>query len=656
MFLRNALALIVGGVAMEISAAAVSYGWRDTMPAGPDIEALGYGEGRYFALSSGRFAYSSNAIDWVESAAPTNRYISDVVFANGRFVAVGLDPGFSAPYQERKPIILVSTNGTDWASHQAVGSDLQRIAYGKGVFVAAGNNTLLTSTNDDNWVSTKPGVAYLQLNSVEFVGDRFLALGSFGLALESTNGISWNTVSLPTSARLFATAQGEDMTVVVGDGVIFSRSLERQWSESLSWPGCWIKDVAFGNGRFVAVGVLSMFWLSTIHVSTNGIDWTSVLPGGFHPILNIVFLEGQFVATGNNGTILTSTNGFDWTIRRGGVPTLLWSVAEGNGTIAAVGGFFNGVGTVLTTSGDLTWQSQPYTNANYLLRVLYTNGTFLAVGSGGRVSISADGKNWAAHTTAISDWLYDVIYARGTYVSVAHNQVQWSTNGVAWTQSVVSANAGIYLSHLGFGNDTFVAIGEFGEVFCSTNLLAWVPGNTGSTQRLSSIAFGRELFVAVGDAGTILRSSDGMAWTSQSAPTTNALNGVRFIGDRFIAVGNAGTILSSVDGVAWEVAASGVTTDLYDAAFAQNRLWIVGWKTVLISDVLAPCLSSSSRLPDGRFRFHVDFAFRPYTLQVSSDCQSWEIVPNSHIARNGNCVIVTTDPNASTRLYRALIE
>lgn len=630
--------------------------WRDMMPSGPWIDALGYGAGNYRTFSNGRFAYSSNAIDWTEVAAPTNRFIGDVVFGNGVFVAAGMDPGFNVPYQLRKPLVLVSSNGLDWVAHQLPGDDLRRAAFGNGVFVAVGSDNILTSTNGHDWFSTKPA-GFLQLSSVDFVGDRFLALGNLGLILESTNGLSWVPASLSSSVYLTAAARGGDTTVVVGDdGGMFKRTPGEGWSSVGIDDERNHADITYGNGRFVAVGGLGLIGLSSILVSTNGSDWMDVQPGRFHWLTRIVFTNGQFVAGGNNGTILTSTNGMEWTIRRGGVPTLLWSLAEGNGLVAAVGGIFNSFGTVLTSSGDLTWHSQLYTNYNYLLRVIYTNGTFLAVGSGGLVSESADGTNWTARPTALTDWLFDVVYAQGVYVSAARNRVQWSTNGVDWNSAIASTNVNAYFAYLAFGNGKFVVLGDQGNVASSSNLIDWVAGHTGSTQAVNSIAFGQGVFVAVGNAGTVLRSSDGLAWNTHATFTTNDLRGMRFIGDRFFAVGSQGTILSSLDGIAWEISPSGLTTDLYDVALARNRIWITGWGTVLISDPLVPSLSSPHCLADGSFRFRVDFAYRPYALQSSTDGGGWNEVPEEDLTRSGVWCTVHSPTNASMRIFRAVVE
>jgi hypothetical protein len=63
----------------------------------------------------------------------------------------------------------------------------------------------------------------------------------------------------------------------------------------------------------------------------------------------VTYGDGQFVAVGSLGTILTSTDGTVWTTRNSGTTIYLISVTYGNGQFVAVGK----KGVILTSKADI---------------------------------------------------------------------------------------------------------------------------------------------------------------------------------------------------------------------------------------------------------------------------------------------------------------
>ena len=58
--------------------------------------------------------------------------------------------------------------------------------------------------------------------------------------------------------------------------------------------------VAYGNGRFVAVGIGDIF------TSPDGVNWTARTSVTSNYLNGVTYGNGRFVAVGNFGTILTS--------------------------------------------------------------------------------------------------------------------------------------------------------------------------------------------------------------------------------------------------------------------------------------------------------------------------------------------------------------
>ena len=98
--------------------------------------------------------------------------------------------------------------------------------------------------------------------------------------------------------------------------------------------------ISYGNSEFVAAGEQS-----TILTSPDGATWTSRNPGAVLPLLGIAYGNGRFVAVGFVGTILTS--GTVVTLALGPAP--VWSA---NGMSLALDGPV-GSNYVIQASSDL---------------------------------------------------------------------------------------------------------------------------------------------------------------------------------------------------------------------------------------------------------------------------------------------------------------
>lgn len=154
-------------------------------------------------------------------------------------------------------------------------------------------------------------------------------------------------------------------------------------------------------------------------------------------------------------------------------------------------------------------------------------GIFAAVGQGGAIFTSNDGKTWTTPTSVPSG---PDLYAVTGY---AANQNNPTNPSLLW-----------------------IAVGAGGNSIYSTDLTSdtWTVGGSinQTTQNLHSITHNGGTFVAVGDAATILSTTDGITWTPHpiTTVTSNNLNGVTH-GTYYVAVGDSGTILTSADGNTW---------------------------------------------------------------------------------------------------------
>jgi hypothetical protein len=210
--------------------------------------------------------------------------------------------------------------------------------------------------------------------------------------------------------------------------------------------------------------------------------------------------------------------------------------------------------------------------------VKYVGNYFLAAGKNGHLCYSRDGKSWklspsdAANPKGYS--LYDVAYgstekAGNVFVAVGqYNTLLYSNDLTKPWQAVpkISGTGWLGLNSVTFAQDKglFVAVGDAGKTWYSTDGVSWSPGHPQLVINTDyrRVIYANGLFVTVGSYGDIWNSSDGMNWTHVGGNDKyNSLNDIIYsstngagdkIGDnQFIAVGDNSEIWSSKNGSDW---------------------------------------------------------------------------------------------------------
>lgn len=164
---------------------------------------------------------------------------------------------------------------------------------------------------------------------------------------------------------------------------------------------------------------------------------------------------------------------------------------------------------------------------------------------------------WSPLPSPVSVPLHAVAAAgHGGFVAVGEGgTLLTSTDGRTWmdTPSPTSAT----LRGVAAGGTGYVAVGDGGVVLASIDGTAWVSGESRTTGRLNAVAWTGTYYVAVGAApkallsGLILTSTDGLLWTDRTPADVRPLYGVAGRDGHALAVGWTGAIAESPDGVAW---------------------------------------------------------------------------------------------------------
>ncbi len=439
---------------------------------------------------------------------------------------------------------FVKADGLDywtWGNPLPQGAPLYSCAYGKGTQVAVGNRgTVLTWTNLGSWrlqtLRNEP-----QLLSVTFGGDRFVAVGV---------GI-WSS--------------GDGFTWTKADSAI-------------------LKAVAYGDGRFVAVGRSG-----SIFTSTDGVLWSSSYSGTTRQLNGIAYGGGVFVAVGDSGVLLYSLDAVTWSSVSGFAEGLdVVTCAEGSWL--ALGGSSTGSPVALVSKDGANWQRLTRNGDAHPSGLCYGQGKLFTTGSSGLFN-STDGTNWMPTYSEPPTALYGVIQTGNGFMAVGDSGlIITSTNALNWVRETVGTLEP--LMQIASGNGTYLAAGSHGAILTSTNGLDWIQHNAARTVDFGGLAFGGGRFLACGsDAGVpgLWVTTNGTAWSPKPSPTTNSISGIEYADNRFLAFGRAnftgtGFIFVSQDGEQWEPAAVGPADEIQSVAFGDGRFVAVGRSgTVLLS-------------------------------------------------------------------------
>lgn len=316
-----------------------------TGPAGAFTIYISAGEnGSYgpdWSMIEKRVAVGSELPDaehWVKAHvdAILDFYLYGVAQGGGNYVAVGRKKLSSSP-TGLTSVILHSTDGKHWSEIQDTGNPwLQKVHYADGRFVAVGETGVaLTSATGESWEEVTPAESRWWPTDVTYGNATWVAITTQH-ALWATDINSWSSTRVPDSFDLHGITFGQDHFVAVGgwteaNAKIFTSPNGQDWTMVESSTTGTLEDVAYGNGRFVAVGH------ENIYYSDNLSEWNIIPNPAAGRLLGVEFNNGVFVAVGAEGSMLTSPDGAAWTEITSGTSLWLEDVNIAGGGFIAVG-------------------------------------------------------------------------------------------------------------------------------------------------------------------------------------------------------------------------------------------------------------------------------------------------------------------------------
>ncbi|MNW31566.1 Endo-1,4-beta-xylanase A precursor [compost metagenome] len=220
----------------------------------------------------------------------------------------------------------------------------------------------------------------------------------------------------------------------------------------------------------------------------------------------------------------------------------------------------------------------------------YLNSTWYLAGSKGvlRTTTPQIPSSWApVHASLNNTLIQDMVYnpAEDRYVMVGGDRA-YSYIGNAAPAVVFTGSSGLDFYRLAYGDGVYVATtytpDQPSRVYRSVDAVNWNLVYTAPSVRvITDIVYGNNKFVAVGDEGKAYVSSDGVAWTQNNAVSDNsiALNSVIFAAGQFYTAGQREKVAVSTDGLSWQEdpGNSGIMADYADIAVADGKAVAAGY-------------------------------------------------------------------------------
>ena len=538
--------------------------------------------------------------------------------------------------------VITSTDGIEWrTNHTGAGYRLSDVVWGDGIFVAVGGEVgfefspglgvILTSSDGLNW-RERHREDYLTLEAVVWTGTQFVAVGIGDRILLSSDGLVWSEVQLEESESIWDLAWNETVIVAIGRDSFFGGTPSfftsedgEEWQEFPFGRDYAPSSIAASGGRFVAVGSQS-----DALVSDDGFAWTvapyessaefeivvgeenrflaigrdvvGTSPDGYAWVVEINSTESRvngaawlgdgYLAVGEDGFMMSSPDGSVWTqfSEKAFDHAGTWEIDElamGGSTIVGVG-----AGIITGRHGtEWSWQSAPG-DVNPV-SVIWTGSAFWGAGSDG-ILMSIDGVHWAQMLLDYDLRLFDIVSNRSLFVAVGRES-KWVDDNIVTRDVVVTSPNGhdwhyMYfdfdgnLFTVGWTGSHFVVAGSGPQYLTSTNGMDWQQHTQPEDLELRDMAWNGDRLVAVGSrqeyGGVIYSTFGSLEWTESLLPgaPVRAFRDVTWAGTHFVAVSrrSGDVIFTSTDGISWSSETTGTGVGPVSVVGDARSLYITG--------------------------------------------------------------------------------
>lgn len=186
----------------------------------------------------------------------------------------------------------------------------------------------------------------------------------------------------------------------------------------------------------------------------------------------------------------------------------------------------------------------------YFNSLLYRNGVYYAVGSGGVIISSGNAASWGA------------VHGGGTKIEIREDPDD--------DMSKKPGTSSDTLWGFTFCGGKYFATGDKGTILVTgekkgaPDWAKWIKEKAKEkgdrNTRMRGVAFGAGKYVAIGDGGLVLVSTDTEIWETKPSGTGADLYDIIYETGKFVAVGTGGNVIVSYTGESWIGASAGSAT------------------------------------------------------------------------------------------------
>ena len=448
-----------------------------------------------------------------------------------------------------------------------------------------------------------------QWQCVAYGGGVFVALSSNGTGnrvMSSPDGTIWTVTATGAPDNSWVQnclCYGNGMFVAVSGGATNAMySVDGyNWTQSgVSSVGPW-RAVAFGNGRFVAVGVSG-----TTMYSTDAITWTSV--GAIGGDLNLDWRAvtygtdnlgvAKFVAVASLGSqkkaAVSLDNGANWTIYTSAIAGQI-AITFGNNLFVSVGIKTGLLASIQTSPNGQTWTERtvPYQDLlEWPISITFGNNLFVAGTVAGNVISSTDGITWTLTTVLAPASWRGVAFGEDIFVAVAQSAgVSPYPQVAVYSPNSIQAS-GIYTDPNDLGSQWIMLVSRFSIGFFSfgrNGRTVSLDGYTVTTQS-TIVQCNNLVYLFRGDNDSPLYWDGDWSKPFALAPgSTGTVTGklLTDTGDFIVDANNNNLIFVEPNPVIVPIPGFENIPNSNQATYYQNRLWVKNGKDkVSASDVL----------------------------------------------------------------------
>jgi hypothetical protein len=270
------------------SADGTTWGDKQTGREGESYRAVAFGNGLFVAVGSfggdNILASTADGKLWKtgKHEAKYVKYIRGLTFGDGKFLALGGDPGSVG---SSSPFVMFSKDGLAWdGPHDIPGKHiLRRAAWSGERFVAVGDRGRRAASKDGKkWEEAPEAKAIDTLVDVAFGNGVFVGVGLNGLRMRSEDGLKWTSRQTGEEGEhLNSVVFASGKFVAVGVGATYSSADGDKWEKAANENAPQV--VAYGADAFVGAA-----WKGRLFVSPDGLKWKETHKADRH-ILALAF-------------------------------------------------------------------------------------------------------------------------------------------------------------------------------------------------------------------------------------------------------------------------------------------------------------------------------------------------------------------------------